>query len=99
MKIEYVHPTRCPTGQCAPKSAWIKASRRRPLVPRSTKRWGDLYRGRSAIEREFARLKDTYALTPIRVRGIERVALHADLCMLARLSQALARARVVPLAA
>jgi hypothetical protein len=32
-------------------------------------------------------------------RGIERVALHADLTMLARLSQALARARAVPLAA
>jgi hypothetical protein len=35
----------------------------------------------------------------IRVRGIDRVALHADLTMLARLSQALARARVVPLTA
>ena len=34
-----------------------------------------------------------------RVRGLERVALHADLTMLARLSQALARARAVPLAA
>jgi hypothetical protein len=40
-----------------------------------------------------------YGLTPIRVRGIQRVALHADLTMLARLSQALARARAVPLAA
>jgi hypothetical protein len=34
-----------------------------------------------------------------RVCGLERVALHADLTMLARLSQALARARAVPLAA
>jgi hypothetical protein len=34
-----------------------------------------------------------------RRRGIERVALHADLVMLARLAQALARARAVPLAA
>jgi hypothetical protein len=40
-----------------------------------------------------------YALTPLRVRGLEKVALHADLTMLARLSVALARARVVPLAA
>jgi hypothetical protein len=40
-----------------------------------------------------------YALTPLRTRGIERVALHADLTMLARLSQALARAQAVPLAA
>ena len=34
-----------------------------------------------------------YALTPLRVRGLPRVALHADLTMLARLSLALARAR------
>ncbi len=38
-------------------------------------------------------------VAPLRVRGLERVALHADLTMLARLSQALARARAVPLAA
>jgi hypothetical protein len=25
---------RCPTGECAPKSRWIKASRLRPLIPR-----------------------------------------------------------------
>jgi hypothetical protein len=33
------------------------------------------------------------------VRGLERVRLHADLTMLARLGQALSRARAVPLAA
>ena len=58
-----------------------------------------LYRRRAAVAREFGRLKNEYGLTPLRVRGIERVALHADLTMLARLSQALARARVVTLAA
>jgi hypothetical protein len=52
-----------------------------------------------AIEREFGRLKNEYGLAPLRVRGIERVALHADLVMLARLASALARARAVPLAA
>lgn len=36
---------------------------------------------------------------PLRVRGLDKVRLHADLVMLARLSQALARARAVPLAA
>jgi hypothetical protein len=36
---------------------------------------------------------------PLRVRRIERVRLHADLVMLARLSQALNRARAVPMAA
>src|SRR5207244_11697143 len=90
---------RCPSGECLPKSVWLKADRRNPLIPRESKRWGDLYRGRGAVERTFGRLKNEYGLAPLRVRGLERVALHADLVMLARLSQALARARAVPLAA
>jgi transposase len=84
---------------CTPASVWIKADRRNPLVPRHTKRFGDLYRGRGAVEREFGRLKHDYALAPLRVRGVEKVQLHADLCILARLAAALARARSVPLAA
>jgi Transposase DDE domain len=36
---------RCPTGECVPFSKWVKASRLHPLIPRETKRWGDLYRG------------------------------------------------------
>jgi hypothetical protein len=55
--------------------------------------------GRAAVEREFGRLKNEWALLPLRVRGIERVRLHADLTILAKLSCALARARAVPLAA
>jgi hypothetical protein len=90
---------RCPSGECSPKSALVNANRRNPLVPRSSKRFSELYRGRAAVEREFGRLKHEYGLAPLRVRGIERVALHADLTMLARLSLALARARAVPLAA
>lgn len=90
---------RCPTGECSPASSWIKADRLHPLVPRETKRWRDLYRGRGAVEREFGRLKHEWGLGPLRVRGIEKVALHADLCILARLACALARARAVPLAA
>ena len=90
---------RCPTGECSPKSVWIKASRLRPLVPRETRRWRNLYYGRSAVEREFGRLKHHYGLAMLRVRGLERVALHADLTMLARLAQALSRARAVALAA
>jgi transposase, IS5 family len=88
---------RCPTGECSPASTWIKADRLHPLVPRETKRWGDLYRGRASVEREFGRLKNEYGLKPLRVRGLAKVALHTDLTMLARLSQALARARVVPI--
>ena len=60
---------------------------------------GDLYRGRGAVERDFGRLKHEWGLGPLRVRGIEKVQLHADLVILARLASALARARAVPLAA
>jgi IS5 family transposase len=70
-----------------------------PRIPRHTERFKNLYRGRAAVEREFGRLKHDYGLAPLRVRGLAKVQLHADLTMLARLSQALARARAVPLAA
>jgi hypothetical protein len=52
-----------------------------------------------SVERLFGRLKNEWALLPLRVRGIERVKLHADLTILAKLACALARARAVPLAA
>src|SRR5437764_14076535 len=90
---------RCPTGECDPKSLWRKASRLHPLIPRESKRWRSLYKGRASVEREFGRLKNEFGLAPLRVRGLERVALHADLVMLARLSQALARVRAMPRAA
>jgi hypothetical protein len=90
---------RCPTGECKPASAWIKADRLHTLIPRETLRWKGLYRGRAAVEREFGRLKNEWSLTPLRVRGIARVQLHADLTILAKLSCALARARAVSLAA
>jgi hypothetical protein len=70
-----------------------------PRIGRHTQRFKDLYRGRVAVERCFGSLKHDYGLAPLRTRGLERVALHADLVMLARLSQALARARSVSLAA
>jgi hypothetical protein len=41
--------------------------------------------GAVAGEREFGRLKNEWALLPLRVRGIERVRLHADLEILAKL--------------
>jgi IS5 family transposase len=67
-------------------------------IPRASDRWRTLYRRRSAVEREFGFLKHHFGLAAIRVRGIERVRLHADLIMLARLAQALSRARAMPLA-
>ena len=61
-----------------------------PLIPRETLRWRKLYKGRASVEREFGRLKNDWGLKPLRVRGLERVRLHADLTMLAKLSCALA---------
>ena len=90
---------RCPTGECSSSSRWVRADRLHPLVPRESKRWKSLYRGRAAVEREFGRLKNEWALLPLRVRGIERVRLHADLTILAKLACALSRARSAPLAA
>jgi hypothetical protein len=39
--------------------------------------------------REFGRLKNEWALAPLRLRRIERVQLHAELTILAKLSFAL----------
>ena len=77
---------RCPTGECSPASRWVAADRLHPLVPRETPRWRKLYKGRASVEREFGRLKHEWSLLPLRVRGIERVRLHADLTILAKLA-------------
>ena len=90
---------RCPTGECQPKSLWVKADRMHPLIPRHTDRSNALYSSRGAVEREFGRLKHEWSLLPLRVRGLERVRLHADLTILAKLATALSRERDVPLAA
>jgi hypothetical protein len=80
---------RCPTGECKPASAWVKADRLHPLIPHGTGRWKSLYRQRTAVERGFGRLKNEYGLTPLRVRRIARVTLHASLAILAQLASAL----------
>jgi hypothetical protein len=89
---------RCPTGECQPASRWVKADRLHSLIPRDSERSRKLYRSRGAVEREFGRLKHEWALLPLRVRGLDRVQLHADLTILAKLATALSRARAVPLA-
>lgn len=84
---------RCPNGKCKPASTWIKADRLHPLIPYKSKRWNSAYRKRVAVEREFGALKHRWGLKPLRVRGLERVRLHADLTILTRLACALSQAR------
>jgi IS5 family transposase len=84
---------RCPTGECQPASVWVQADRLHSLVPRETDRWKKLYCGRASVEREFGRLKNEWGLTPLRVRRIERVKLHADLTILAKLACVLSTIR------
>jgi hypothetical protein len=67
-------------------------------IQRSTDEWRSLYRRRSAVEREFGNLKHRFGLV-LRTRGLRKAQLHADLVMLARLSQALSRARAMASAA
>ena len=61
-------------------------------IPREGERFKRLYRARSAVEREFGRLKHHLSLAPLRVRGLERVSVHADLVVLTRLVVALQNA-------
>jgi hypothetical protein len=81
---------RCPTGECSPASVWIKADRLHPLIPRTTSRFKALYHRRGAVEPGSAGSSTNGAL-PLRVRRIERVRLHADLLILARLAMAAER--------
>jgi hypothetical protein len=80
---------RCPTGECQPGSLRLPYDRLHTAIPRNSARWGDLYRKRTAVERGFGRLKDEWAMLPLRVRRIERVRLHVDLTMLTMLAAAL----------
>jgi len=78
---------------------WVKASRLHPLVPRESERSRKLYRSRGAVEREFGRLKHEWAMLPLRVRRIERVRLHVDLTVLAKLACRLASERALAVGA
>ena len=72
---------------------WLKADRLHPLIPRKTKRYKQLYRQRSHVESRLGQLKHEWSLLPLRVRGIGRVRLHADLTILTCLASRLAADR------
>lgn len=80
------YSVRCPSGECKPASRWIKADRLHPLIPHGTDRHKILYKKRTAVEREFGRLKSDYGLFPLRVRRLPRVTLHVNLTILAQLA-------------
>jgi Transposase DDE domain len=57
-----------------------------PLIPRESARSVKLYRSRGAVEREFGRLKNEWAMAPLRVR---RVGARAASCGLDRVGETL----------
>lgn len=96
--VDPVIPLRGPNGKHAVVPI-TTGGRLFPHIARHTERFRKLYAGRAAVEREFGHLKHHYGLATLRVRGTDRVRLHADLIMLARLSVALRAARNYAVAA
>lgn len=76
-----------------------RGSRLFPRIARHTDEFRKLYRRRALIEKEFAHCKREHGLAVLRVRGLERVQLHVELTMLARLALAAHRSEAVALAA
>ena len=62
-------------------------------IDRDSNTFKRLYQARSAVERELSRLKHHLGLTPLRVRRLQRVRLHADPCLLTRLALAILNSR------
>lgn len=87
---------RCPVGKCRPSSIWIKLDRFHTAVPRDSQRSREIYARRTAVERCWARLKEEWGLLELRVRGIDRVAQHVNLIILACSVLRLAKLRASP---
>jgi transposase len=85
-----------PSGGARPASAsprlyGSRPDRLHPLIPHGTERHKAQYKQRTAVEREFGRLKNDCGLLPLRVRRLPRVTLHVNLTILAQLGNALTR--------
>lgn len=85
---------RCPKLKCPVSHRWVPASRLHTMIPRTSRYWKRLFKRRTSVERAFGRLKHEWGLTPLRVRRMERVQLHADLTIMTQLGSALATARM-----
>lgn len=67
-------------------------------IPYGIPQWKRFYKGRGAVEREFGRLKNEYGSRRSAPVVSTAYGFTSTLTMLARLGQALARARAIPLA-
>jgi hypothetical protein len=90
--VEPVIPLRGTTAK-QPALPLAIGGRMFPRIARHTDRFRALYCRRVAVESEFGLLKRDYAFAQIRVRGLERVRLHADLTILSQVALALHRQR------
>ena len=82
---------RCLTGACTPASRWGQGG---PPAPADPPRDGQVegpVQAADRRERGFGRLKHEWAMLPLRVRRLPRVALHVDLTILAQLADPLTR--------
>jgi hypothetical protein len=84
---------RWPSGECKPAVVWIKADRLHPLVPRNSPRFTALTVAARQSSGSSGGSRTNGRLLRSALRGLDRVRLHADLTILAKLATALARAR------
>jgi hypothetical protein len=84
-----------PLVSALPRPCGSKADRLHPLIPRNSARSAKLYQSRGAVEREFGRFTHEWGMLPLRVRRLERVRLHVDLTVLAKLACRLAAERTI----
>ena len=68
--------------------SWRRDPRRHKLVPEGSGKFDKLYAKRVSVEREFSLLKQCFMLDTHRVRGLDRVAVHVNLCLVVRLATA-----------
>lgn len=87
---------RCPTGECTPASVWVKANRRIACTRLFRATRSGRASSTAAVEPSSASSDGSSTNGPCcrcASRGIERVRLHPDLTILAKLGCALAAAR------
>lgn len=86
----------CPDARRCPSAVRIPLSEDRPVflpLARTTYRWDDLYRKRSAVERVNGRLGDVFGLDRHFIRGLKKMRFRVGLSLVVMLAMALGRAK------